>query len=106
MATKSTSNASKPGAKSRSRTGTAVASKAGSGKKSPAASRSSGGSRMEVKGTQKARAASGRKPRARVSHEDISKRAYEIYLQREPNEGSPESDWFRAEEELYSDPGI
>lgn len=42
----------------------------------------------------------------RITHADISKRAYEIYLQREPHEGTPEDDWFRAEEDLFSDPGI
>jgi hypothetical protein len=30
----------------------------------------------------------------------IQKRAYEIYLQREPNSGTPEDDWKKAELEV------
>ena len=40
-----------------------------------------------------------------ITKKAIRKRAYEIYIGREPHEGTPEDDWFRAEEELYSDPG-
>ena len=46
------------------------------------------------------------KPKPRITHADIAKRAYEIYLEREDSEGSPEEDWFKAEEDLFSDPGI
>jgi hypothetical protein len=113
MAKKSTSKADAVASKSRSRTGSTVASKAGTavkssaGKKSPAATRSAGNARAKAaKGTPKAGVATRTKSRTRVTHEDISKRAYEIYLRREPHEGSPESDWLRAEEELFSDPGI
>ena len=33
----------------------------------------------------------------------IRERAYELYLQREPGQGSSEDDWYRAEQELFSD---
>ncbi len=104
--TNATSPKSRTGSVAASKTGTVVS--AGKGKKSTAAEKSAGSTRTKaVKGAgPKARVASRSKARVRVTHEDISKRAYEIYLQREPHEGSPESDWYRAEEELYSDPGI
>ncbi len=35
------------------------------------------------------------------SHEDISKRAYEIYLERNGAPGNPFEDWSRAERELF-----
>jgi hypothetical protein len=54
----------------------------------------------------KPKAAPKAKSRSRITHADISKRAYEIYLEREPHEGTPEQDWYKAEEDLYSDPGI
>ena len=41
----------------------------------------------------------------KISKQEIRQRAYELYLNREPHSGTPEEDWFRAEEELYSDPG-
>ena len=41
-----------------------------------------------------------------ISDEDIRKRAYEIYLERESHEGTPEDDWKKSEEELYSDLGF
>jgi hypothetical protein len=47
-----------------------------------------------------------RQDKTAVSTKAIRKRAYEIYLEREPGEGTPEDDWYRAEEELYSDPGF
>ena len=34
------------------------------------------------------------------STDDIAKRAYELYLQRGDNGGSPEQDWLRAVEEI------
>ena len=33
--------------------------------------------------------------------EQIRARAYELYLQRDGQGGSPEQDWFRAAEEIY-----
>lgn len=36
------------------------------------------------------------------SHEDIAKSAYELYLQRGPQDGSAEVDWIKAETELLS----
>ena len=35
-----------------------------------------------------------------VKHEDIEKRAYEIYLQRGGGDGQDLDDWFAAEQEL------
>lgn len=35
-----------------------------------------------------------------VSHEEIAKRAYEIYLERNGAPGNPFEDWTRAEREL------
>jgi len=45
------------------------------------------------------------RPRKTGSKVDVRKRAYEIYLSRDPGSGSPEDDWLRAEEELLSHPG-
>lgn len=41
-----------------------------------------------------------------ITDKDIRKRAFEIYLEREPDEGTPEDDWRKSEEELYSDLGF
>lgn len=41
-----------------------------------------------------------------ITDEDIRTRAYEIYLERESHEGTPEDDWKKSEEELYSDLGF
>jgi hypothetical protein len=57
-------------------------------------------------GKAKPKAALKAKSRSRITNADISKRAYEIYLEREPHEGTPEQDWYKAEEDLYSDSGI
>ena len=38
------------------------------------------------------------------THEEISLRAYEIYLERNGAPGDPHSDWLRAEAELASAP--
>ena len=46
------------------------------------------------------------RPKSRITHSDIARRAYEIYLERDDNEGTPEEDWYKAEEDLFSDPGI
>jgi hypothetical protein len=35
-----------------------------------------------------------------MSDEQVRARAYELYLQRNGNGGTPEEDWFRAEAEL------
>ena len=35
-----------------------------------------------------------------ISDEEIRRRAYELYEQRGGNGGSPEEDWYRAEQEL------
>lgn len=35
-----------------------------------------------------------------MSEEQVRARAYELYLQREGNGGTPEEDWYRAEAEL------
>ena len=37
------------------------------------------------------------------SHEEISARAYELYMERSALDGSPENDWLRAERELLED---
>jgi hypothetical protein len=34
------------------------------------------------------------------SHEQIARRAYEIFLARDGQQGNPEQDWFQAEREL------
>lgn len=39
-------------------------------------------------------------------NEEIRKRAFSIYMAREPHEGTPEDDWRKSEEELYSDLGF
>jgi hypothetical protein len=39
-------------------------------------------------------------PRSRPTHEQIARRAYEIFLARGGAPGSPEQDWFQAEREL------
>jgi len=46
--------------------------------------------------TKKAAAKTARKP----AHEQIAKRAYEIYLERGCTPGDPMQDWLRAEQEL------
>lgn len=46
-------------------------------------------------------------PRAKKSaptHEEVSRRAYEIYLERNGAPGDPHSDWLRAEAELTAAP--
>ena len=37
---------------------------------------------------------------ADINHEAIARRAYELYMSREPHEGDALADWFRAEREL------
>jgi hypothetical protein len=39
-------------------------------------------------------------PRNTPSHEQIARRAYEIFLARSGTPGNPEQDWFQAEREL------
>ncbi|MCY1016013.1 DUF2934 domain-containing protein [Pyxidicoccus sp. MSG2] len=39
-------------------------------------------------------------PRNSPTHEQISRRAYEIFLARGGTPGNPEHDWFQAEREL------
>ncbi len=39
-------------------------------------------------------------PRTGPSHEQIARRAYEIFLARGGTPGNPEQDWFQAEREL------
>lgn len=39
-------------------------------------------------------------PRNRPTHEQIARRAYEIFLARGGQPGSPEQDWYQAEREL------
>ncbi len=41
-----------------------------------------------------------------ITDEDIRKRAFSIYMEREPHEGTPEDDWRKSEEELCSDLGF
>ena len=43
---------------------------------------------------------------SKITKEDIRKRAYDIYMERESHEGTPEDDWKKSEEELYSDLGF
>jgi Protein of unknown function (DUF2934) len=38
--------------------------------------------------------------KSKISHEQIAKRAYEIYLERGATPGDPMQDWLRAEMEL------
>ncbi len=38
-------------------------------------------------------------------HELVRKRAYQLYLNRSPEQGSPEEDWLRAEEEIKREEG-
>lgn len=45
------------------------------------------------------------KSSSRPSHEQIARRAYEIFLSRNGAEGSPEQDWLRAERELTASGG-
>jgi hypothetical protein len=42
-------------------------------------------------------------PESTVTAEAISMRAYEKFLQRSPDEGSPEEDWLEAEQELLAE---
>ena len=37
---------------------------------------------------------------AMPTHKDIAKRAYEIYVERDRQQGQSEQDWLRAEQEL------
>ena len=49
-----------------------------------------------------------RKPRAakaHPTHEEISRRAYELYLERGGNGGNPLHDWTQAEQELIAKRG-
>ena len=39
-------------------------------------------------------------PRSNPTHEQIARRAYEIFLARGGTHGNPEHDWFQAEREL------
>ncbi|HJZ63501.1 MAG TPA: DUF2934 domain-containing protein [Candidatus Acidoferrum sp.] len=58
----------------------------------------------------KAKSAATPKPKAprtkksAPTHEEISRRAYEIYLERSGAPGDPHSDWLRAEAELGAAP--
>ncbi len=45
---------------------------------------------------------SGPLPTATLMHEDIAKRAYEIYVKRNCQQGQSELNWLQAEEELQS----
>ncbi|KPL23497.1 MAG: hypothetical protein AMS23_06540 [Bacteroides sp. SM1_62] len=58
-----------------------------------------------IKGTTKGRETGGLKATG-ITEEDIRKRAYGIYLERGLQEGTPEDDWIKSEEELYSDLGF
>ena len=40
----------------------------------------------------------------RLTHEDIARRAYELYLERGGGDGQHEEDWQRAEKELERRP--
>ncbi len=40
----------------------------------------------------------------KVTKASVRKRAYDIYLKRDPDQGSPDNDWFQAEEELLPNP--
>jgi len=44
------------------------------------------------------------KAKAKPTHEEIAKRAYEIYLERKGAPGNPFEDWTRAERELNETP--
>ena len=52
--------------------------------------------------TPKPKASHAKKPAP--THEEISRRAYEIYLERNGAPGDPHSDWLRAEAELTAAP--
>ncbi len=41
----------------------------------------------------------------KIAKRDIRKRAYQLFLERGPFEGSQEDDWLQAEDELFSSPG-
>ena len=41
-----------------------------------------------------------------ITDEEIRKRAFDIYMEREPHEGTHEDNWKNSEEELYSDLGF
>ncbi|MBL7113369.1 MAG: DUF2934 domain-containing protein [Bacteroidales bacterium] len=43
-------------------------------------------------------------PHKEVTKASVRKRAYEIYLKRDPDQGSPDNDWLQAEEELMPNP--
>ena len=58
-------------------------------------------SRTRAPSTRKRASAKGA-PLANVSHDDIARRAYQIYLARAPHEGDALDDWFRAEQELIA----
>jgi hypothetical protein len=47
---------------------------------------------------------STRAKKSSPTHEEISRRAYEIFLERNGAPGDPHSDWLRAEAELNATP--
>jgi len=59
-------------------------------------------SKVKSAATPKPKAPRAKKPVP--TQEEISRRAYEIYLERNGAPGDPHSDWLRAEAELASTP--
>lgn len=57
-----------------------------------------------TKSTTASKAKTPRAAKAKPTHEEISLRAYEIYLERNGAAGNPHSDWLRAEAELSAGP--
>jgi hypothetical protein len=58
----------------------------------------------KAKSTSATKARTSRPKKAAPTHEQISLRAYEIYLERNGAPGDPHSDWLRAEAELNAAP--
>ena len=58
----------------------------------------------KAKSTATAKPKTIRAKKSSPTHEEISRRAYEIYLERNGAPGDPHADWLRAEAELSAAP--
>lgn len=78
-----------------------VASKPVSSKAQPAATKSAAIASAQTKATAKPRkGTAARKPAARITHEQIARLAYLLWLERGGGHGLHEQDWARAEQQL------
>lgn len=58
----------------------------------------------KTKSTSAPKPKTSRAKKSAPTHEEISRRAYEIYLERNGAPGDPHSDWLQAEAELAAAP--